>query len=265
MFWRNMLACLFVLLPVAATAQQTPPAAQPANEVEQLKAKLDTALRSLADLTAQVEKNTQAIDNNLTLINEVLEKQRQLRESLEDLRQTQQEQFVQQQQVLDAIAQPDSSGNNVLRLSAAMESSPEFREDVRQAVHDSLAQEGTLILHNKMATTQEVTINRQQHSIPAGEVLTLKVPVGTLTAQLPGQRITNWTIAAPTYEQRIDVVPDTSATVTALRPLTGTSATATTTFRPLTESSVLPAPVTTFLVSPAPVYVDVPRVWYVWP
>ena len=126
---------------------------------------------------------------------------------------------MQQQQVLDAIAQRDSQGNDILQLSATLEKSEEFRADMRKAVNESIQTEGDVVIHNKMPSGQRIKVNQTQYDIPAGETLTLKVPVGTLTAQLPGQRLTNWTISAPQYKQTIDIVPDTEATVTTYRPL----------------------------------------------
>ena len=53
----------------------------------------------------------------------------------------------------------------------------------------------------------------------------LTVPVGTVTAQLPGQPLTNWTLGAPTYREKIEIAAESTPTPTeADRPVTGSAA-----------------------------------------
>jgi hypothetical protein len=132
---------------------------------------------------------------------------------------------------------------------------------VRKAVHDSLDQEGSVIIHNRMDTEQTINVNQKNHRIPSGETLTLKVPVGTLTARLPGQALTNWTITAPTYKQRIDIVPDTQQTVTTYRPIESTVPV--TTYRPV--DTVVPVTTYRTLYSASPTYVPTVDTYYVNP
>ena len=91
--------------------------------------------------------------------------------------------------MMESIVQADGSGADLLRLSANMQKSEEFRQEMRKAVHDSLDQEGEVVIHNRMDTEQMISVNQKDHKIPSGETLTLKVPVGTLTARLPVQGV----------------------------------------------------------------------------
>jgi hypothetical protein len=123
---------------------------------------------------------------------------------------------------------------------------------MRKAVNDSIRESGTAIIRNKMASRQQIQVNQKDYTVDAGGSLTLDVPVGTLTAKLPGQKLTTWTVTAPKYEQIIDIVAN-SETVTAYRPMDSSSTV--TTLRPLgTTTTVYSAPVYTAPVYTAPVY-----------
>ena len=211
---------LVLLLPLVVRGQEAKSVGELSQEIEVLRADIKRAASDLLEMSKKVENNTAAtienskgIERLAGVINDGLTRQQELFERIDALTKLQQEQLVQQQQVLDAITQRDSQGNEVLRLSANMEKSEEFRQDMRQAVNESIQKEGDVIIHNKMPSQQRIKVNQTEYDIPAGETLTLKVPVGTLTAQLPGQRLTNWTVHAPQYKQAIDIVPDTEATV----------------------------------------------------
>ena len=103
-----------------------------------------------------------------------------------------------------------------------MEQSEEFREDVRKAVHQSLETHGDFSVHNRMGSFQRVVVNQKEYGLKPDEILTLKVPVGSVTVQLPGQPLTNWTVGAPNYSQKVEIVPDANATTTtAYRPISG--------------------------------------------
>ncbi len=263
MLFRNLGMCMLVLLtPLALAAQEKAKTLEDlARDVQNLQSQLKETAENLTIVAEQVTKNTASTANNdaelkriQNVVNEELRKQQELIDTIEGLTGLQQNQLEQQQQVLDTIAGKDSSGNDVLRLSATMAKSDEFRQDVRKAVNDSLDQEGEVIVQNRMQSYQRIKVNQTEYGIPVGETLTLKVPVGTVTAQLPGQRLTNWTLTAPNYKQRIDIVPDTEATVTAYRPV-------------YTQPTVplYTSPVETYYVDPLPNYTLPPISWYLWP
>ena len=63
-------------------------------------------------------------------------------------------------------------------------------------------------------------VNQKPYEMGPDEILTVTVPVGTVSAQLPGQALTNWTLSAPTYSQKIEIVPESDATPTQVaRPI----------------------------------------------
>jgi hypothetical protein len=175
------------------------------------------------------------------------------------------EEIQKQQQILDAISQADSSGNYVPRLSSAMQSE-DFRSEMKQAVNSSLGTNGDFRIANKTDQYQRILVNRQEYGISAGETLTLKVPTGTVTTQIPGRDITNWTLAGPKYEQNIEIVPPTEPVRTTVArpvytPTTTTYMAPTTTYMvPTTTYSV---PTTTYSV-PTTTY-SVPTTTYVAP
>ncbi|MFV1964847.1 MAG: hypothetical protein ACC628_05455 [Pirellulaceae bacterium] len=162
------------------------------------------------------------------------------------------EEIQKQQQILDAISQPDSSGNYVPRLSAAMRSD-DFRKEMQAAVNESLREQGDFRIHNKTGQYQRILVNRQEYGVSAGERLTLKVPVGTVTTQIPGRDLTNWTVSAPKYDQSIEIVPSSEPIrTTVARPVY----VPTTSYIP-TTSYYAPAPTTTYYVPTTTYYTPV--------
>ncbi len=241
---------LVLLMPCMAAAEDAKTVGQLNKEVQDLKTQMKTTLENLAKLTDAVTKNAEATIANKQSVDYLIQKQQEQFDRLDELTRLQQEQFVQQHEILDSIVQKDANGTDVLRLSANMEKSPQFRAELRKVVHDSLDQEGEVIIRNKTAYDQQVKINQKDEKIAAGGTLTLHVPVGTLTAQLPGQPLTNWTITAPKYQQKIDIVPNEQTTVTAYRPVE--------TPTPANAMPIYAAPVESYYYDPAT------GVWYSW-
>ena len=112
-----------------------------------------------------------------------------------------------QQAILDQITATDDNGEVYLTLNSIMKKSATAREEVREAVERSIRQQGTLSIENEMGTVQDILVNRVQYHVHAGATLNLTVPVGTVSTQLPGQRIVNWTIGVPNYRQSISIKP----------------------------------------------------------
>jgi hypothetical protein len=229
--------CLVLLLPALALAQNAtaPPKAKTLEEltkdVQDLQRQLATTNANLTTLTEQVAtnveattKNTQSIDRITNVIQDDLAKQQDAQQRILDninyLLAEQKGKLDDVKAILDAITYKDSKGNDVLRLSAKMAQSEEFRDDVRSAVHQSLETHGDFSIHNRMGTYQRVVVNQREYGLNPDEILTLKVPVGTVTARLPGQSLTTWTVGAPNYSQRIEIVPDGNP-VTVYRPISG--------------------------------------------
>ena len=207
--------------PPAKTAEQL------SKDVLELQQKVANTAENVRLLAEQVVKNTESeAKNSQDLariageIKDELKKQESLLTKLDVLMQQQQEQLSRQQTILDAIARQDASGRDVLQLSAPMELSEEFREDVRKVVHEALQTHGEMTVWNRMATPQQIVVNQKPYELGPDEILTVTVPVGTVSAQLPGQALTNWTLSAPTYSQKIEIVPESDAVPTQVaRPI----------------------------------------------
>ncbi len=273
MLLRSLGICLLLLLTPLALKAQQPEKPKTLEELTQdvltLQSQLKTATENLTHVTKQVTENTESTQQNKSeieriagVINQQLSEQQKLLDRIDNLTSVQQEQLTQQQQILDSIATKDDKGNDVLRLSANMEKSDAFREDMQKAVNDSLDRTGEVVVQNRMQSYQRIKVNQTDYGIPAGQSLTLKVPVGTVTAQLPGQRLTNWTITGPEYKQKIDIVPDTSATVTAYRPISSEPAV------PVYTQPTVPlytGTVDTYYVDPWTNLYLPPINWYTWP
>jgi hypothetical protein len=111
-------------------------------------------------------------------------------------------------QIGKAVA--DSGGKElwVPNLRQNMQAAPEFRQDMSQAVHDSLRQNGALRVQNRMNAGQYLTVNGKTEYIPPLATVTFDVPVGSLTTELKGfEAAKNWTIGPPNYTQEIVISP----------------------------------------------------------
>ena len=99
---------------------------------------------------------------------------------------------------------------------------PEFRQDMRRAVHGSMRRQGTLEIRNKTAVGHTILVNNsQQVYLGPGETRVVQnVPVGTVSTELLGyERPRNWTLGPPSYEQRIDITPTSPTRVVVARPV----------------------------------------------
>ncbi len=219
--------CLALLTSAAALAQdaKTSEAKAPPPKVktlEELTRDVQGLQQQLAAISANLTNLAKAVGDN---VQETGQNQRAIEQNAENIARITdviQTELSKQQRILEAISQKDSAGHDVLRLSAIMEQSGEFRGDMRKAVQQSLETHGDFSIHNRMATVQQVVVNQRPYRLNPDEILTLKVPVGTVTAQLPGQALTNWTVSAPSYSQRVEIVPDVN-TRTVYRPVSGDS------------------------------------------
>jgi len=223
--------CVVVLSPALAAAQGTKPQEQPrsleqlARDVQALQAQLKTTNENLTLVTEGLKTTNESVD--------------EIRADIVQLRADVQEQQARQQQILDSIVQDTNR-----------QRSDEVRQEVRRAVQESLTTHGEFTIHNRMTTRQQIVVNQSEYGLDPDEILTLKVPVGTVTARLPGQPLTNWTVGAPAYRQRVDIVPDANATTT-YRPLSsGTVVTPWYSLSPVQGESYL-----TPLPPPPPIYV----------
>ncbi len=216
----SMCAALAValLLPTAASTQEV-----------DANAKLDQILNSMVtredikDLVTKDELQGE-VDKLTTLIQEQDGEIKSLKNDLEITKETLRSEMIQQKQIIDVISRPDSQGKPILALNNIMKSSPEFRQELSGAVNNSLATEGTLVVNNKTSFDRFLKINnRETHRIPANTSQTFNVGVGTVTTELVGEEAPkNWTIAAPSNQQVVDIEP-LSSQVIVQRPVVSES------------------------------------------
>ncbi len=257
----RMIGVAGLVLLCAGFVSAEPPAAKTAEQltkdVLELQQKVANAAENERLLAEQVVKNTEAETKNaqdLTRIageiKDELKKQEAILTRLDTLMEKHREQLSRQQDILDAIARKDAAGRDVLQLSAPMEQSEEFREDVRKVVHEALQTHGEMTVWNRMATRQHIVVNQKSYEMAPDEILTVTVPVGTVSAQLPGQALTNWTLSAPTYSQKIEIVPESDPAPTQVaRPISSPESQADA-MVPL-PSRIIPLPAETTIVVPA--------------
>jgi hypothetical protein len=145
----------------------------------------------------------------------------------------------------------------------------EFRNDMRQAVHDSMDRQGTVWIHNKTTVGHTVLVNNSQYVYvgPGQDRFVQGLSVGTISTELVGyERPRNWTLGPPNYEQHVDIVPNSPTRVVVARPVNG-SPTVTTVYSPPVYSPPLIVDPPVFVAPPIvvgpPVIVDPPVVW-VW-
>lgn len=204
------LSLVMLAAPLVWGAEPAPPTALPSEQAPATGVDLASELKTIKD-------DLRSLSSNLTQVVERVSEQQaqigQLRSELITLTDQIQEEIRKQQQILEMIAQTDAEGKHVPRLSAAMESS-HFRQEMQQVVNQSLRTTGTLRITNLTNDLHRVFVNRTEYTIPAGQILTLPVPAGTVSTQLPGRELKNWTIAGPNYEQNVEIVPDSTPVTT---------------------------------------------------
>ncbi len=225
----------------AAAASALQGAAGTVAAIEMTNAELTKAVLALQTQLGEVSKaTTEGLSQIMSLKDQMDSLQSQVNEDIE-----------RQRQILSAISTMDStSGNPIPRLSSIMENSEDFRNDVAQAVHDSLRTTGTVTINNETSTYQRIIVNDVEQGLAAGEDLTLTIPVGTLVTQVPGREPRNWTIGAPNYHQSIDIIPESQAHVT-MRPIEDSDSVTTYYAPEVTTTYYAPSPTTTYY-SPSP-------------
>lgn len=197
---------LVVVLPAAAFSQEVSKIFSP----EMSNAEMVRELKLLQTQVQQLGGNlTKALDQ----LNEQATQISQLKTDMTALSGQINDEIEKQRKILDVISRPDSSGRPIPRLSAIMDQSPDFKADMQDAVHRSLRAEGELHVSNKTSTAQTITINQQPFALAAGETRAFKVPVGTVSTQMPGDELKTFSVTAPHYRQNVDIVPKSTPTV----------------------------------------------------
>jgi len=170
-------------------------------------ATFSTQADELADLTARVAALEGDFSSLESKINDNASQIGKLSELVTDAFGKLADQDAKQQTILDQISSTDENGEIYITLNSIMKKSAAARQEVRNAVEQSIRSQGTLTIVNEMGTAQDIIVNRIQQHVHAGATLNLTVPVGTVSTQLPGQDVVNWTIGVPNYRQSVSIKP----------------------------------------------------------
>ena len=261
---RAFACCLLLMTPVVLHAQND---AAPGNDqvaegpalndqavMRELLAKVNGIQQSMQEL-AKVRTNVTANMERIgSLGNKVDAQQAELSEmtrQLEELQSQFQDQVARQGEILASISSADGD-QTILPLTAIMDRSPKFTQDMTDAVHRVIKNEGTFTIENKTSTYRRVFVNRAEYGVQPGATLSLKVPTGTVSTQIDGEGLKTWAVGAPNYAQKVEIVPTTSRVTTYYAP-NSTSSNVTTTYDlPTTSVTAYSAPLSTSNVTYLP-------------
>lgn len=178
-------------------------------DLASLESKLQALTHDVSQLVGLIDTmkdNQGALSQNLKNTNVEVAS---LKKDVEDLREEIREERVKQREILEAISRTDGGGRYIPKLSAIMDTSPEFADEVAGVVHRSLKRTGTMTIVNKTNSYQRIMVNRVEYGVEPGKAQTVKnLPVGTVTTRMQGEGTKHWTLTAPDYEQDIEIVPD---------------------------------------------------------
>jgi hypothetical protein len=151
--------------------------------------------QAMEDKAEQIAANQEAIRANSDSIAAVRTQSNDLVAVQDDLNNT-----------LEQITGRDASGTpfpNVLSIMA----SPDGRQQMEEAVHDSMRDRGTLVVENRMSQGYTLMVNDASHYVPPGQTVRVEgLPVGTVETELVGHESPkNWSLGPPNYEQRITI------------------------------------------------------------
>ena len=266
MLFRIVLCLAILVTPALVVAQNEPNEQLSALLAEQLKP-IQKQLSQLTGIAEQVQKNKDQAEQNQQAIKQLSEILRNTAAQIEEfdvringIETELRSDIARQEEILNAISTKDSTGLHIPRLSANMDQSADFKAEMVKAVHDSIHKQGTFKVVNRTSSYQRIYVNRKEYGVNARDTLTLEeTPVGTVTTQLPGQRLENWTLGAPDYKEAIEIVPPSTPTTTVQRPLTPV-------YSSPVATTVVNLPAATTVYNPPVYYANPPTpTYYYWP
>ncbi len=98
----------------------------------------------------------------------------------------------------------------------------DLRQQLAKAIQSEMPTQGIFHVENTTELDRTIEINQTEFVIPAKKARSFRVAVGTVTTQLPGEPMMTWAISAPSYDQRIQIVPKAQPTIVG-RPITADS------------------------------------------
>lgn len=214
----GLVAVAILLAPFEVVAQTTtdePSTADLQQQLAQLRESIAKTSGVVSEHTDQIEKLTNLIDSVVSkfdgqerLLADQSAQIETLKTDMEAVTTNLRKQIGDQEAILSQISKPGSDGRHVLALRSIMQDSPEFTDEVRQVVNDSIAKIGTLEVHNLMEVGKYFKVNGVESYIPARSNKSFTVPVGTLTTELVGDEpLRSCTVGPPNYTQRVEISP----------------------------------------------------------
>jgi len=197
-------------IPTPAPAQ----AAEPAAPAEAGPAAAPQPAGTPADegqaaVLAEIKKLSDKIDAYASAEQDQDQRIAKLEADLAQLKQLYYDTYVKLEETVNATTTRDPAGKPILNLRGLV-SSREGREELASALEAPgvLRDRGTLLVENRMPTRQTLKVNARYYDVNADSTLSIDVPVGTVTTQLVGYEAPkNWTVCAPSYEQRVIIGP----------------------------------------------------------
>lgn len=187
------------------------------------------------DAVRTLERRVTAMEGKLTAIDNAVQNLRSLPQQLDDIRQAiaagqngaaalpaeRRDDVVRRRDfeaLRDAVYEQEKMLGQVMRRNpgtgavvldmARSAQDANFRQDLNNAIQQAAPRDGWLVLENNMTAAQPVRVNGRDYTVAPATALNVPVPIGTATTELPGaEGVRTWTVAAPTYTQRVIISP----------------------------------------------------------
>ncbi|HAY81941.1 MAG TPA: hypothetical protein DCY79_19230 [Planctomycetaceae bacterium] len=236
---RVVACCLLLLTPVVLHAQDADApgddqvtkgaALDDQTVMRELLAKVNGIQQSMQEL-AKVRTNVTANMERIGDLGNKADAQQaeltEIKQQIEELQSQFQDQVARQGEILASISSADGD-QAILPLTAIMDRSSKFTQDMNDAVHRVIKTEGIFTIENKTSVYRRVFVNRVEFGVQPGATLNLKVPTGTVSTQIDGEGLKTWSVGAPSYAQKVEIVPTTESVTAYYNPsAAGSEATA---------------------------------------
>jgi hypothetical protein len=228
---RIMVACGLSCVTTGVGAQGLDAPANAAAPQEPAKEARVLTTAELSSELAAMQQNLKMMTTNMDAIIDHVAANKDTPQRLDDLERRMMEYSTAQQdlmkkldeiqQSLQEIQQPAAGGERITTLRPFIEDQ-NLRKQLADAVQNEMPKQGLFHVENTTDVDRTIEINRTSFTIPSQQARSFRVAVGTVTTQLPGEPLMTWSVAAPTYDQRIQIVPKAIPT-TVSRPITSDS------------------------------------------
>jgi hypothetical protein len=105
---------------------------------------------------------------------------------------------------LEQLAKQDKNGRSYLRLDASHEDS---RNEIRQAISQSVPKVGRVRIYNELTHDQPIVINDVTYNVIARSSFDVNVPLGDFLVRLPRQPAERRTVGLPNFATNVVIIP----------------------------------------------------------